>query len=45
MFNLNLPDWVNNNYNKIKMSQDLGFYFDYYYTEMAKLAAGIIILF
>lgn len=41
MFNLSLPDWVNKYYNEIKKSQDLGFNFDYFYTEMAKLAAGI----
>lgn len=40
MFNLTLPDWVNRYFNEIKNSQDLGFYFDYYNKEMAKLSAG-----
>lgn len=40
MFNLTLPDWVNEYFKKIEYSQDLGFYFDYYNREMAQLSAG-----
>jgi lysosomal acid phosphatase len=38
--NLTLPDWVQSNLDRIESTRDLGFYFDYYNEELAKIEAG-----
>lgn len=41
--NLTLPDWAEQNYDRIMSSSGLGFYFDFRWPEIAKLVSGGIL--
>jgi hypothetical protein len=40
VYNLTLPDWARENYEKIDFLRNIGLYFNYKFPEMAKLLAG-----
>ena len=39
---LKLPDWAEQNFDKVLRLMDFGFYFDYRLPEMAKLTTGTL---